>query len=277
MSKGLTLLTYLTAAPGHILRLVHPKRILVLVVLGLTLSLGACASSEQRANTAAVGDVNDPFEPFNRKMFALSQGIDKIAIKPVAKGYNKLPSPIRTGIYNFLRNLREPVTITNDILQWEWKRALKSFGRFGINSTVGLAGFIDQSTPAGVEFHKEDFGQTLAVWGVPEGNYAFLPIFGPAPTRDGMAYFVDLFFDPLVWLGGADMSNLFWINTVVGGIDTRGRNIDTLDELEASSVDFYASVRSLYRQTREREIRNGVDDFSDLPDFDELDDLDEEF
>lgn len=253
------------------------RRICMLLTVACALSLGACASTEQMANTNAVGDVNDPFEPFNRQMFAINKAIDDVAIRPVAQGYRKLPQFAQTGIYNFLRNLREPVTITNDILQWEWKRALKSVGRFGINSTVGLAGFIDQTTPAGLEYHKEDFGQTLAVWGVPEGNYGYLPIFGPAPTRDGLAYFVDLFFDPLIWIGGADLEALFWTNTVLGGLDTRARNFELLDELEGSSVDFYASVRSLYRQTRERDIANGVQDFSDLPDFDEFDEFDEDF
>ena len=132
------------------------KRFALLLIVGLTLNLGACATTEQRANTAVIGDVNDPFEPFNRKMFALNEVIDDAAIRPIAKGYRKLPSFMQTGIYNFLRNLREPVTVANDILQWEWKRALKSFGRFGINTTVGLAGFIDQTTPAGIEYHKED-------------------------------------------------------------------------------------------------------------------------
>lgn len=154
--------------------------------------------------------------------------------------------------------MRTPVIFFNDVLQGELERAWITLLRFLINSTIGLAGLHDQAAVWGFEYHNEDFGQTLAVWGVPGGPYVMLPILGPSNPRDTVGLVVDFLVDPLnLWLTNTDREPFIFARTGLRAIDARARNYDSLEDLEKSSLDFYAAVRSLYRQRRADEISNG--------------------
>ncbi len=225
-------------------------------------TLASCASAPSNDPEALTeySKINDPAEPTNRFIFGFNQGLDKAIIKPVTALYRAIfPDVVRNGVHNFLNNLKTPVVLANDILQGEAERAGDTVIRFAINSTVGIAGFRDQAADWGWEPHEEDFGQTLAVWGVGEGPYIMLPLFGPSNPRDAIGKVVDFFLDPINWW--AENSDNDWVpltRTLINGIDTRDQLWDVLDDLEKSSIDFYAAIRSLYRQRRNEDISNGT-------------------
>ncbi|MAM94232.1 MAG: hypothetical protein CMI61_06320 [Parvibaculum sp.] len=255
--------------------------IALVAALALTFALTAphraMAADEEPAmatsDTDAYNDSgeNDPLEPMNRYFFELNKFFDTILLKPVATWYDGVvPEPGRNGIRNFLDNLRSPVILANDLLQGEWDRAGTTASRFGINTTVGLLGLFDPAADWGMPQHSEDFGQTLGTYDVAEGPYLFLPVLGPAPPRDLTGFVVDQFFDPLTYIYWDDSSDVPLIRFAVNGIDQRARSLDTLDQIERTSVDHYATVRNLYRQIRKNEIANGKRDFDDLPDIDNL-------
>jgi len=236
---------------------------------GLTLSVPAAAQNNEDTT-------NDPFEEVNRVFFEIHNGIDKLILIPVARVYRfVVPEPGRQGIRNFLRNLNSPVIFANDLLQGEPERAGTTLARFGINSTLGVGGLFDPATSMGFERHYEDFGQTLGVHGVSEGPYIFLPLFGPSPPRDLVGRVVDTAMDPITWVGGDDFQYFKYGRTALRVLDLREQNLETLDEIERTSIDYYAAVRSLYRQSRDGAIRNGDFDFEDLPDLG--DDFDDDF
>ncbi|MEX0839868.1 MAG: VacJ family lipoprotein [Parvibaculum sp.] len=219
----------------------------------------------------ADNDENDPLEPMNRYFFELNKFFDTILLKPVATWYDGVvPEPGRNGVRNFLDNLRSPVILANDMLQGEWDRAGTTASRFGINTTVGVLGLFDPASDWGMKQHSEDFGQTLATWGTGEGPYLFLPVLGPAPPRDLTGFVVDTAFDPLTYIYWDRPKTVPVTRFVVNGIDQRARSLKTFDQIERTSVDFYATVRNLYRQSRANEIANGERDFDTLPDIDNL-------
>jgi phospholipid-binding lipoprotein MlaA len=211
---------------------------------------------------------NDPLEGFNRAMFNVTLKADKAVLRPTALAYRAVvPEPIRLSIRNFLANLNTPVILANDVLQGEVNRAGITFLRAGINTTVGIGGLLDVATRWGYPRHSEDFGQTLAVYGVGEGFYLFIPLLGPGNPRDVFGYAVDFLLDPLFYVKWGNEFYVPYVRYGVDLLDVRERNIETLDEIERNSLDYYASVRSLYRQTRANEIRNGTMQIEDLPDF----------
>ncbi|HEY2069621.1 MAG TPA: VacJ family lipoprotein [Rhizomicrobium sp.] len=240
-----------------------------LLIVGCVLLLAGCASDREPPAQANVSEAaNDPFEPMNRAIFNMNQGFDKAVLLPVAQGYvDVVPEGARDSVHNFLSNLDIPVTFANDVLQGEFTRAGQSVGRFTINTTLGLGGLFDVAARWGIPPHSEDFGQTLGVWGVGEGPYLVLPFFGPDPPRDAGGQIVDIFLDPTTYI--QIRGHLYWSagREVASAMDLRSRSIDDLDSIERSSVDYYASVRSLYRQHRNNEIRNGKPDVNALPDF----------
>lgn len=245
------------------------------VLLGASLMLVACATTSG-PSAYVENDVNDPLEEVNRVFFGVHNVADKIVLAPVARVYRFIiPSPGRSSIRNALRNLNSPVILANDVLQGEGNRAGTTLARFGINSTLGVLGLFDPATDMGYERHHEDFGQTLAVHGMSEGPYLFLPIFGPSPPRDLLGRVVDVAMDPITWVGGEDFQYFKYGRTAVQVIDFRAQNLDTLDEIERTSIDYYAAVRSLYRQSRDGAIRNGEFDFEELPDLG--DDFEDDF
>ncbi|HEX3484929.1 MAG TPA: VacJ family lipoprotein [Micropepsaceae bacterium] len=213
-------------------------------------------------------DINDPFESFNRASFDVTMKVDKAVYRPIADGYRRIfPNPVRLVFRNFLNNLDSPIIFTNDVLQGSLDRAGVTLLRAGVNTTIGLGGLVDVARRWGYIRHSEDFGQTLGVYGVGEGPYIFVPLVGPGNPRDIVGWGVDFAFDPLTY---AQWREKFWYQagrSAVDFVDLRARNIETLDDVERSSLDFYASVRSLYRQTRNNEIRNGATEVQDLPDF----------
>jgi len=217
----------------------------------LALLLGGCASAPNDPN-------NDPFESTNRAIFALDIKIDHMMLRRTAVAYNALvPEGARDGVHNFLGNLNEPVVFANDVLQGEGARAGQSAERFFVNSTLGLGGFLDIASDMGVSPQSEDFGQTLGTWGVGEGPYLVLPFLGPDPPRDAFGQVVDIGLDPTTYV--PVKQHIWWMlgRKYVTILDARARNLDTLDDIERSSLDYYATTRSLYRQFRDNEIRNG--------------------
>ena len=225
-------------------------------------------------------DVNDPLEPVNRFIFGFNEIFYDILLRPISMVYNELPQPVREAVSNVLDNVNSPVVLANDVLQGEGERAIQTTGRFLINSTAGLAGLFDVAEMMGIPEHDEDFGQTLGVWGVGEGFYLVLPLLGPSSPRDAVGKLVvDQFFDPLdLWLMNTDRDEIFWALVGAGAIDEFAGLVDELDQIKKTSIDYYAAIRSMYRQKREAEIKNGEDvDLPPIPDlgfqFDEDDQL----
>ena len=205
--------------------------------------------------------VNDPLESLNRSIFEFNEGLQDVLLRPIAKFYNaNVNLTVRQGISNFLHNLSSPVIFANDLLQGEFERALTTFGRAFINTTIGIVGFADvAASEFGIERHSEDFGQTLAVYGMGEGFYLVLPIFGPSSPRDAIGKFViDPYLDPLgLWLDNTDRQNIAYTLAGAEGLDEYAGIVDELNQVKKTSVDYYAAVRSLYRQKRKTEINNG--------------------
>ncbi len=199
--------------------------------------------------------VNDPLEGINRVTFAFNQAVDSVLIKPVAEIYVGLvPRWGRDRVNDALNNLGEPINFANSVLQWELERAVTAMLRFAFNSTIGLGGFFDVAEGVGLSRAAEDFGQTLGVWGVGEGPYLVLPLFGPSNPRDAVGIGVDYVMDPFT---KALRSHERYQRFIARGIDQRARHIEDLEALEETSIDFYAAMRELYRQFRSNEIRNG--------------------
>ena len=227
-----------------------------------------------------VDDVNDPIEPVNRFIFGFNEFFYAILLRPISKAYNYLPQPVREAVSNVLDNVNSPVVLANDVLQGEGERALQTTGRFLINSTAGLAGLFDVAEMIGIPEHDEDFGQTLGVWGVGEGFYLVLPLLGPSSPRDAVGKLgVDPFFNPLgLWLDNTDRDEIFYALVGARAIDEFAGLVDELEQIKKTSIDYYAAIRSMYRQKREAEIKNGEDvDLPPIPDlgfqFDEDDQL----
>lgn len=252
----------------------------LLTVLFLCALTSACASRPPASDVNAVAayeEANDPLEPFNRAMFKTDQALDSAIVRPVVKGYRAMvPEGGRRSVGHFLRNLRSPITFVHDVLQAEPERAGTTFARFAVNTFIGVLGLFDVATDIGLPYHSEDFGQTLAVWGVGDGPYLYMPLLGPSTLRDGAGYGVDaVFVDPLAWYSRGNGAET-WIQWAVFGglvVNIKDETMFATDELKASSIDYYASLRSAYRQIRAGEVRNGApppmeefDDFSSLSD-----------
>jgi phospholipid-binding lipoprotein MlaA len=218
----------------------------------------------------------DPWEGFNRKMFSAHLFMDENFLVPAAKAYRATtPKAGRRGIRRFLANIKAPGIFVNDILQGEFGRAGETLGRFVVNSTIGAGGFADPAAQIGIPSHSEDFGQTLAVWGVDSGPFMFLPLVGPMTTRDGFGKIVQIGMDPLFYVRTPPADIARYSRAGVGGVSAREQFLDPLAEIEEKSLDYYASLRSFYAQSRKREIANGVVDYSDLPDIGEFEEFDE--
>jgi phospholipid-binding lipoprotein MlaA len=228
----------------------------------LLILIGGCATAPNPADREAVAEfhaVNDAAEPTNRAMFAFNRGLDAAILKPVATIYRDyLPKFFQDRMNDLLDNLRSPVIFVNDLLQGEIDRAISTLTRFMVNSTLGLAGLNDIATDMGMAGHDEDFGQTLAVWGVPEGPYVMLPLFGPSNPRDTIGLVVDFLIDPFNhWAGNTNRDYAILSRAGARGVDQRAIHMEALDDIERTSLDYYAAIRSLYRQRRAEEIRNG--------------------
>ncbi|MEM9898851.1 MAG: VacJ family lipoprotein, partial [Pseudomonadota bacterium] len=217
----------------------------------------------------------DPWIGFNRDMFAVQDFLDQNLLVPVALGYRAVPPARgRRGIRRFLAHLRTPTILINDLLQGEFKRAGNTSLRFVVNSTIGAGGFADPASLMGIEGHREDFGQTLAVWGAASGPYVFIPLVGPSTPRDLLGTGVQVFMDPLFYFRTPPANRFRLVRAGVGGISAREPFIEPLNEMRENSLDYYVSFRSFYLQTREQQILNGRNPLPIVPDgddpFDEL-------
>jgi len=227
----------------------------------LLMGLGGCAHDNAGTPSAAVTDPNnDPLEPVNRKILDVNQFVDRILLKPVARAYIAvLPEDGRNAIRRVLDNMKEPTVFINNVLQGEFARAGVSLGRFTLNTSAGMGGVFDVAAKWGLEEQPADFGQTLFVWGLPEGPYLIIPILGPSNPRDAIGMTVDSYADPFTMLANArGVEELTISRFATNGIDQRARVIDVLDELEKNSLDFYAELRSLSQQKRAAELRPGA-------------------
>ena len=235
----------------------------VIYIVLLAFNANAGSDGELTLKKDQPEKIKDCFESLNRATFAFNQGLDKAIIKPIAEGYKNLPDPIQKGTSNAVRNLSNLITIPNNILQGDVKTAMINTGRLVVNTTVGLLGTIDVANKMGFpKYVKEDYGQTLGSWGVGSGCYLVLPVLGPSTIRDTAGSFVNVMGgDP-----GYNMSvhgnnefvgkGVFITSKALSGIDFRSNNLDSFDNLEKNSIDFYASLRSLYLQDRENKIKN---------------------
>jgi len=216
-------------------------------------------------------DVNDPLESINRAIFNFNEFILDLLLRPISEVYkDNLPAVFRTGVKNFITNLSTPVTIANHFLQGDPDEALRSVGRMMANTIVGIGGMVDVAGELGAPGRDEDFGQTLGVWGVDEGIYLVLPIFGPSNPRDLVGKFiVDPYFDATgYWISDTDKDAIDWSLKATGGVSEYAGVVDELDQIKKTSVDYYAAVRSLYRQKRKSEISNGEQlDLPPIPDL----------
>lgn len=229
--------------------------------------ISACATPPTDPEALkAYNEANDPLEPFNRAMFGLNNTIDAIAIKPTANAYRHVvPNFMQDMVTNFLTNLKQPVVALNSLLQGDPDAMGDSLGRFVFNTIAGAGGFFDPATSASMPKHEEDFGQTLAVWGVSEGAYLVLPILGPTTVRDGAGRVVDHVVDPVNYFirQSSDRDSLVLVRAGAEALDFRQRNLEELDRLEETSIDFYATIRSIYRQQRRQLIDNEDADLED--------------
>ena len=222
----------------------------------------------KNANADEKYTVNECFEKFSRGTLKFNQALDKAIFKPIAKGYRVLPQPIRTGTNNFVSNLRSLLSFSSNVLQGDFKTAGNTAGRFAINTTVGILGVFDPASKMGFEKKsREDFGQTLGVWGAGPGCYFVLPVLGPTTTRDAVGLIGNVFIDPVYHLthnsetdivvGNENLSeHNYYYYRGTDAVDFRSKNIESFESLEENSIDFYASLKSLYLQNRQQRILN---------------------
>ena len=253
--------------------------ILLITTLALTVNVKAGTDGELLLKKNEPSEVKECFEKLNRATFAFNQALDGIIFKPVAKAYRVLPSPIKSGVSNSLDNLSNLVTIPNNILQGDFTEAGINTGRFIINTTVGILGIIDVANYIGMpEYRKEDYGQSLAKQGVGPGCYIVLPVLGPSTARDTIAS-VGNFIGGDAWYNVTVRNDTqyfsdfdYYASKVTSGVDFRAKNFDSIENLEENSLDFYASVKSLYLQNRQQKILNSnkIIDTQDESDWEEI-------
>ncbi|MGE4351544.1 MAG: VacJ family lipoprotein [Bdellovibrionales bacterium] len=244
-------------------------------LFAIVFSLSACSSlpQQQNENTDAIA-LNDPLEPMNRVIFDVNDFLDRLLMRPLAELYRAMvPPPVRDRVGAILKNMGEPVIMANNLMQGETSKAGISLGRFFVNTTLGVAGMFEVASDYGLPRQSGDFGQTLHVWGVGEGPYIVLPLFGPSNIRDAVGLGVDTIMSPwkyAVSYGDTRIEDTFTIvDTAASGLTRREANIEGYDALREGSLDFYAQMRSVYRQYRAKQL--GVTLPSATPVFEDYD------
>jgi len=252
--------------------------VIIISIFITTSSMGG-SDGQNELSKSNNGEVKDCFESVNRGIFAFNQAIDGLIFEPLAKGYRYLPSPIRTGTSNFVGNLSTLLTIPNNVLQGDLGIAGKNTLRFVVNTTIGIVGIFDPASAVGLNsYEKEDYGQTLGRWGVGEGCYVVLPVLGPSTARDAIGslgnYFGgDAWYNVTVRNDTHLFSDFdYYASKGAGGVDFRAKNFEDINNLEENSIDFYASVKSLYLQDRRKRILNasGATQTQDDSDWEEI-------
>ncbi|MDE2581332.1 MAG: VacJ family lipoprotein [Rhodospirillales bacterium] len=221
--------------------------------------LAGCATPPPPSHPEARAEfyqTNDPLEPTNRVLYKVNNGLDEAVLRPAAVAYkDAVPSPVRTGVHNVLGNLTTPVTLANNMLEGKSRRAGNTFMRFVINTTLGGLGLVDVASKLGYPPNSADFGETMAIWGVPEGPYLFLPLLGPSDPRDALGTGVDMTGDPFGWVGqGTAVTVLRWSRFGLTALDERSRVLGEISGIKRTALDPYATFRSLYRQHRKAQI-----------------------
>jgi len=241
----------------------------IFVLLAQTSLVLAGSTGSEELNSSSNKQPGECFEGVSRTVFKFNHALDKAIFKPVAKGYRALPVPIRKGTGNAVDNLRSLLTLSNHLLQGDFRGAGTTAGRFAVNSTVGILGIFDPAEKMGLkEQTKEDFGQTLGRWGVGSGCYFVLPILGPTTTRDAIGLIGNTILDPVYQVthnneienglvgNGSYSEHNFYYYRGTGAVDFRAKNIESWESVEKNSIDLYASLKSLYLQNRSKQIAN---------------------
>ena len=226
--------------------------------------------------TANIKAADECFEKTSRAIFKFNMALDDIVLEPIAKGYNKLPSPVKTGTNNFTSNIGTLLSIPNNVLQGNVKQVGHSLGSFAINTTVGILGFLNPAEKLGLKPNKEDVGQTLGSYGIGPGCYFVLPLLGPTTARDSFGMLADTFIDPFAHitirdneiLGASGNSLDYYSVKGTSAVDFRASNDKNLENLEKNSIDLYSSLKSIYLQDRENKIKNSVKDQDDWGNLD---------
>ena len=266
------------------------RKIVFILAFSVLLNVGQAnagtTGSEELKTASGNATANECFEGFSRAMFSFNHALDKAVFKPVAKGYRALPVPIRKGTGNVVSNLRSLLTLSNNILQGDFREAGNTAGRFVVNTTVGVLGIFDPASSFGLEKNgKEDFGQTMGVWGADSGCYFVLPILGPTTTRDAIGLVGNVFLDPVYQIthdteisngvvgNGNYSEHNYYYYRATGSVDFRAKNIESFDSVEKNSIDLYASMKSLYLQDRIKKILNtqSAVETQDDSDWEEID------
>ena len=238
----------------------HIRLISILLMAAITLLSQGCASLNED------GEVNDPIEPVNRSIYAFNEEFDRIILKPVAKGYQKLPSPVQTGTHNFFSNLDDVVVIVNDGLQLKGEQLTSDVLRFSVNTVFGIFGLIDMGTPMGLPKHDESFADTLGYWGVGSGPYIVLPILGPSSVRDAPSLVVDFFVHPLSQVSPTSAKVAL---SSTRAVDTRSELLKTTDLRDELALDPYIFTRESYYQWRQNRVYDGEPPKVIIEDFEE--------
>lgn len=240
-----------------------------------SMGLSACASTSQTTTADGEVEVYDPMEGVNRGVFAFNDAVDDVLLKPVAKGYRAVvPKPVRSGLRNFLNNLRSPIVIANQLLQGDLEGTGNALVRVAVNTTVGVGGLFDVAATGGIKDEPEDFGQTLGVWGVGHGPYMVLPLLGPSSVRDGTGMLVDSFADPVrLYLFNTGRESVHYVRVGLSALDKREELLDVMEDLEKNSFDYYAAMRSAYIQRREALVNDQDPETTAAPAIPDYDDM----
>jgi len=226
--------------------------------------------------TTAVKSAEECFEKTSRAIFKFNMAVDDVILEPIAKGYNKLPDPLRKGTNNFTSNIGTLLTIPNNILQGNFKQLGHSVGSFAINSTIGVLGVLNPAEKIGLKPNKEDVGQTLGSYGIGPGCYFVLPILGPTTARDSIGLLADTFVDPFAHVTLRENELLstsgntldYYSVKATTSVDFRAKNEKNFESLEKNSIDLYSSFKSIYLQDRENKINNSIDEEDDWGNLD---------
>lgn len=249
---------------------------LALVLLS-AIGLSGCTTAGQSLSGAEPDEINDPFETANRGVFAVNDAVDQVLIRPLAKTYRAvIPKVARKSLHNFLINIKSPITFANQLLQGDMEGAGDVLTRTTVNTFAGFGGLMDVAAAEGIAYEPEDFGQTLAVWGMDHGPYLVLPLFGPSSFRDATGLVVDVLADPLrLYLYNTNQEEWYYARVAATGIDKREALLDVLDDLRSNSFDYYAALRSAYYQRRAALVNDDSPETMAGPAIPDYDDMDE--
>jgi len=244
------------------------QKFCIFAAMALALLAGGCAATPAAPEEADAATPSDPLEGMNRFFFDINQRVDRHAGEPVAAAYKQdVPQTVRGSLHNVLDNLGGPVTVANDLLEVQFTNAGIAAGRFLVNTTIGLAGIFDVATDWGLPERNRDFGETMGTYGVPPGPYLVLPLRGSTDVRDFAGNYLDGFVTPLHFVRYDGSNYVGLMKSTLGSMDNRSANLVTYEDIERASVDYYATMRTLYTERRARLVEDRTVRTASLPDF----------